>query len=151
MVIEHGHWTLTWRGDLISGIRCLCRIIGYYWYDFVSNQRLFCDTNLRPFTSIVHQCQLWYATLLIRLSPKGLTQHGGGLGDSHITYVVGREFVWRLARHDHQEWCHRVGKAMHPMAYAPPCLLNWKSVKSGSIYSRVLCRIYYYFHEFIIT
>ena len=31
---------------------------GYRWYDFVSNQRLFLETDSRPITSIVCQRQL---------------------------------------------------------------------------------------------
>ena len=40
---------------------CLRRIIGYRWNDFVSNQRLLCETESRPITSIVrhHQLQLY--------------------------------------------------------------------------------------------
>ena len=26
------------RPEEVFGTRCLCRIMGYYWYDFVSNQ-----------------------------------------------------------------------------------------------------------------
>ncbi|XP_045129087.1 uncharacterized protein LOC123514896 [Portunus trituberculatus] len=38
--------------------RCLRRIMRYHWYDFVSNQRLLHETDSRPITSIVNQCQL---------------------------------------------------------------------------------------------
>ena len=54
-------WTLnTGLKRLIDafGTRCLCRIMGYRWYDIVSNQRLFNETDSRPITSIVRQRQL---------------------------------------------------------------------------------------------
>ena len=54
-------WTLnTGLKRLIDafGTRCLCRIMGYHCYYFVSNQRLFCETDPRLITSIVRQRQL---------------------------------------------------------------------------------------------
>ena len=49
-------WTL--NTDLKSqidvfGNKCLCSIMGYHWKDFVSNQRLLCETESRPITTIV--------------------------------------------------------------------------------------------------
>ena len=32
--------------------------MGYRWYDFVSNQQLFRETDSRPITTIVHQQKL---------------------------------------------------------------------------------------------
>ncbi len=54
-------WTLT--SDLerrlnIFGTKCLRRIMGYCWNDFVSNQRLLHETESRPVTSIVRERQL---------------------------------------------------------------------------------------------
>ena len=51
MVVRHGH-------D-VFGTRCLRRIMGYRWYDFVSNQQLLRETDSRLITSIACQCQLW--------------------------------------------------------------------------------------------
>ncbi len=46
-----------WQIDAF-GNGCLCRIMGYRWYDFVPNQRLLCETDSAPITWIVYQCQL---------------------------------------------------------------------------------------------
>lgn len=43
------------RIDVFS-TRCFCRIMGYQWDDFVSNQLLLHETESKPITSIV--CQL---------------------------------------------------------------------------------------------
>ncbi len=55
-------WTLS--SDLerrlnVFGTKCLDWIMGYHWNDFVSNQRLLHETESRPVTSIVCECQLW--------------------------------------------------------------------------------------------
>ena len=42
----------------VFGNKCLHSIMGYHWNDFVSNQRLLRETESRPITSIVYQCQL---------------------------------------------------------------------------------------------
>ena len=55
-------WTLTrdLRRRLNSfGTRSLQRIIGYHWSDFVSNERLLRDTQMRCVTCIVRERQLW--------------------------------------------------------------------------------------------
>ncbi|MPC43541.1 hypothetical protein E2C01_037190 [Portunus trituberculatus] len=56
------------------------------------------------------------------MSPKGLTQHGGGQGDVHRTLghgmsmpLVGSYLAWEGSlhvdsMHDRLEWCHRVGE-----------------------------------------
>ena len=54
-------WTLTTdlkRRTDVFGSKCLHMIMGYRWYDVVSNQRLFRETDSRPITSIVRQRQL---------------------------------------------------------------------------------------------
>ena len=54
-------WTLNTnmkRRSDVFGTRCLHRIMGYRWYDFVSKQRLFCEIDSRPIISIVRQRQL---------------------------------------------------------------------------------------------
>ena len=40
------------------GNKCFRNIMGYRWNNFVSNQRLFCETESRPITSIGSQHQL---------------------------------------------------------------------------------------------
>lgn len=39
------------------GIKCLHRPMGYHWNDFASHQWLH-ETESRPTTSLVHECQL---------------------------------------------------------------------------------------------
>ena len=41
------------------GTRSLRRILGYRWSDFVSNERLLRETQMRFVTCIVRECQLW--------------------------------------------------------------------------------------------
>jgi len=55
-------WTLTrnLRGRInYFGTRSLRRILGYRWSDFVSNERLLRETQMRYVTCIVHELQLW--------------------------------------------------------------------------------------------
>ena len=61
-VLLYGCETLTLNTDLkrrinIFGTRCLRKIMGYHWYYFLSNQQLFRETNTRPTTNIIRQCQ----------------------------------------------------------------------------------------------
>ena len=48
---------LRWRLNSF-GTRSLQRILGYHWSDFVSNERLLRETQMRFITSIVPECQL---------------------------------------------------------------------------------------------
>ncbi|XP_045130705.1 uncharacterized protein LOC123515887 [Portunus trituberculatus] len=51
-------WTLNThlkRRIDVFGTRCLRMIMGYCWYDFVSNQRFLLETDSRPITSIDRQ------------------------------------------------------------------------------------------------
>ena len=97
---------------------------------------------------------IWHATrkpiLLVRLSPKGVNQHGVGQGDAHRTHGCGksmplscwellgtkREPAWRLPRRDCQEWQHRVIEATHPRAYPPHLVIDRlnKSFTRKSLY-----------------
>ena len=43
----------------VFGNKCLGRIMGYCWNNFVSHQQLLRETESRPITNIVHQCQLY--------------------------------------------------------------------------------------------
>ena len=61
-VLLYGCETWTLNADLkqqidVFGTRCLRRILGYPWDDFVSNQRLLHETESRHITSIVRQRQ----------------------------------------------------------------------------------------------
>ena len=145
-VLLYGCETWTLNTDLkrridVFGTRCLRRIMGYRWYDFVSNQRLFHETDSRPITSIVRQRQLRLYGHVARYPeadpacrvvsvrdnptwrrPRGRPQN------SWLRQVdascwellgIGREPAWRLARRDRQEWRRRVGEATRPPAYAP--------------------------------
>lgn len=52
-VLLYGSETWTLTSDLkrridTFGNKCLCRIMGYRWYDYVSNQRLICEMGSRP-------------------------------------------------------------------------------------------------------
>ena len=62
-VLLYGCETKTLNTDLkrqidVFGNKCLHRIMGYCWNNFVSNQQLLRETESRPITSIVHQRQL---------------------------------------------------------------------------------------------
>ena len=53
-------WTLNTdlKRRIDFGNRYLRKIMGYRWYDFISNQRMFRETNSRLITGIVCQGQL---------------------------------------------------------------------------------------------
>ena len=57
-VVIYGCETWTLNTDLKRRIDVFRRIVGYRWYDFVSNQQLFREIDSRPITSIVRQRQL---------------------------------------------------------------------------------------------
>ena len=62
-VFLYGCETWTLNADLkrrldVCGTKCLRRVMGYRWYDYVSNQRLLRETESRPVTSIVLERQL---------------------------------------------------------------------------------------------
>ena len=111
----------------------------YPMYDFVSNQRLFRETDSRPITSIVRQRQLRLygyvarypeadracRVVSVRDNP---TRPRGRPQNSWLRQVdascwellgIGREPPWGLARRDRQEWRRRVGETTRPPAYAP--------------------------------
>ena len=63
-VLLYGCETLTLTRDLrwrfnSFGTRSLRRILGYRWSDFLSNERLLRETQMRFVTCIVCECQLW--------------------------------------------------------------------------------------------
>ncbi len=55
MAVRHEHLE---RRLNVFGTKCLRRIMGYRWNDFVSNQRLLLESESRPVTSIVREPQL---------------------------------------------------------------------------------------------
>ncbi len=62
-VLLYGCETWTLNSDLKSRIddfdnKCLRRIMGYRWFDFVSNHRLLRETDSRPIICIVRERQL---------------------------------------------------------------------------------------------
>ena len=145
-VLLYGCETWTLNTDLkrridAFGTKCLRRIIGYRWYDFVSNQRLLRETDSRPITSIVRQRQLRLyghvarypeadpacRVISVRDDPTWRRPRGRPR-NSWLRQVdascwelfgTGREPARRLARRDPQGWRHRVGEATRPPAYAP--------------------------------
>ena len=102
------------------GNKCLCRIMGYRWNDFVSNQRLLRETESRPITSIVCQRQLRlyghvtrypeadsaHRVVSVRNNPEWRRPRGrpqnSWLGQDAVSFQevlgMGRDSAWRLAR-----------------------------------------------------
>ena len=117
-------WTLNTdlkRWSDVLATRCLRRIMGYRCYEFVSNQRLLRDSDLRPITSIVRQYNL---RLYRHVAPypnadpvvsERHNHHGGGPQYSWLHQVdascwellsMGKESAWGLARCDCRECRH---------------------------------------------
>ncbi len=70
-VVKHGSKNLERRLD-VFGTKCLCRIMGYRWNDFVSNQRLLHETGLRSVISILRERHLrlyWHVAHLLDVDP----------------------------------------------------------------------------------
>ena len=145
-VLLYGCETWTLNADLkrridAFGTRCLRRIMGYRWDDFVSNQRLLRETESRPITSIVRQRQLRlyghvarfpeadpaYQVLFVPNNPEWVRPRGRPRRSwleqidqsCRELLTMGREPARRLARDDPGEWRRRVGVATRPPAYAP--------------------------------
>ena len=109
-------WTLTrdLRRRLNSfGTRSLRRILGYRWSDFVSNELLLRETQMRFVTCIVCESQLrccmdmWLVfltlILLTRLSQRGSLLSGGGQWADHVlggcSRLISTSRRWGWARH----------------------------------------------------
>ena len=145
-VLLYGCETWTLNSDLkrridAFGNKCLRRIMGYRWNDYVSNQRLLHETNSRPITSIICQRQLQlfghvarfpevdpaYRVVSVRDNPTWRRPRGrpqsSWLGQVDVScrklLGMGREPAWRLARGSRTDWRRRVGEATRPPAYAP--------------------------------
>ena len=145
-VLLYGCETWTLNTDLkrridAFGTKCLRRIMGYRWNDFVSNQRLLHETGSRPITSIVRQRQLRLLGHVARYPevdpafrvvserdnpawrrPRGRPRTSWlGQVDASCRELLnmGRGPAWRLARDNPREWRRRGGVATRPPAYAP--------------------------------
>ena len=145
-VLLYGCETWTLNKDLkrqidVFGTRCLRWIMGYRWYDFVSLQRLFRETDSRPITSMVRQRQLRLYGYVARYPEADLAYRVVSVRDNptwrrprgrpQISWLrqvdascweslgMGREPAWRLARRDRHECRCRAGEATRPPAYAP--------------------------------
>ena len=145
-VLLYGCETWTLNSDLerridAFGNRCLRRIMGYRWYDFVSNQRLLRETDSTPITWTVRQRQLRlyghvarypeadpaHRVVSVRDNPEWRRPRGRPrsswleqVGRSCEEILgMGRGPAWRLARRDPPAWRRRVGVATRPPAYAP--------------------------------
>ena len=103
-------WTLTrnLRQRLNSfGTRSLRRILSYRWSDFVSNERLLRETQMRFLTCIVREHQLWLCGhvthLPDRFSQRGSLVSGGGQWADHVprgwSRLISISRRWRWARH----------------------------------------------------
>ncbi len=136
-------WTL--NSDLESrlsvfGTKCLRRIMGYRWNDFVSNQRLLHEIESGPFTSIVREHQLRLYAHVARLPdvdpanrvlsvrdnpgsrrPKGRPRNSWlGKVDRSCRQLLGlgRMGAWGLAWRDRPGWRRRVSDGTRSPAYA---------------------------------
>ncbi len=125
----------------VFGSKCLRRIMGYRWNDFVSNQRLLHETGSRSVTSIVHERQLRlyrhvarlpdvdpaHRVLSVRDNPEWRRRRGRprnswlGKVDRLCRDRLGidRAAAWEFARGDPLGWRRLVSEATRPLAYAP--------------------------------
>ncbi len=145
-VLLYGYETWTLNRDLerrldVFGTKCLRRIMGYRWNDFVSNQRLLHETGSRSVASIVRECQLRlyghvprlpdvdpaHRFLSLRDNPEWRRPRrrprNSWLGkiDRSCRDRLGtdRAAAWELARGDRLGWRRLVSKATRPLAYGP--------------------------------
>ena len=123
------------------GTKCLRRIMGYRWDDFVSNERLYHETVSRSVTSVVRERQLRlyghvarlpevdpaHRVVSVRDNP-GWRRPRGRPRNSWLKQVdetcqdvfgVGRVTSWGLARRAPRQYRRRVSEATRPPAYAP--------------------------------
>ncbi len=137
-------WTLNRDFDRrldAFGSKCLRRIMGYRWNDFVSNQRLLHETGSRAVTSIVRERQLRlyghvarlsdvdnaHRVLSVRDNPEWRRSRGRprnswlGKIDRSCRDRLGKDrtAAWEFARGDRLSWWRLVSEATRPLAYAP--------------------------------
>ena len=136
-VLLYGCETWTLNSDLerrvdAFGSKCLRRIMGYRWFDRVTNQRLLREAESRPITCLVRQRQLQLYGHVARLPevdpahrvvserdnpewrrPRGRPQNSWlrKVDESCGLLGIGRVAAWRLARRDPRAWRQRVSAA----------------------------------------
>ena len=142
-VLLYGCETWTLNSDLekrlnVFGTKCLRRIMGYRWNDFVSNQRLLRETESCSVTSIVQERQLRLYGHVARFPnvdpahrvlsagnnpawrrPRGRPRNSwlGNVDRSCRELLgMGRVAAWGLARRDRPGWRRRVSDATRPPA-----------------------------------
>ena len=114
------------------GTRSLQRILGYHWSDFVSNQRLLRETQMRFVTCIFCEHQLWLDGHVANfpdtdpahqiLSAKEPHEWRRPMGrpcalwlqqvDQHLKEMgMGRAFAWGMARRRPLEWKAESGRS----------------------------------------
>ena len=148
-VLLYGCETWTLNSDLerrlnVFGTRCLRRIMGYRWNDFVSNQRLLRETKSEPVTSIIRDRQLRLYEHVARLPdvdpahrvvsvrdnpawrrPRGRPRNSW-LGQIDLMcwerYRMGRVATWGQARRDRSGLRRRVGDATRRLRRMPPLI-----------------------------
>lgn len=145
-VLLYGCETWTLNTDLerrlnVFGSRCLRRIMGYRWDDFVSNERLYHETESRPVISIVRERQLRLYGHVARFPdvdpthrvlstrdnpewrrPRGRPRNSWLRKVDHTcreVFGMGRADAWEFARGDRPGYRRRVSEATRPPAYAP--------------------------------
>ena len=123
------------------GTKCLRRIMGYRWYDYVTNERLLRETESRHITCIVRQRQLQFYGHVARFKdvdpahrviserdppewrrPRGRPQNSWLRNvDRHCRELlgIGQMDAWRLARRDPSACRRRLTAATRPRAFAP--------------------------------
>lgn len=146
LVLLHGCEAWALKADLkrrldVFGTKCLRRVMGYRWYDYLSNQRLLCETELEFVTSIVCRCQLGLYGHVARFTDVDPTYRVASVRDSREwrrprgrprnswleevnrscreLFGMGRPTAWGLARRSRREWRRCVSEAIRPLAYAP--------------------------------
>ena len=115
------------------GTKCLRRIMGYRWFDYVSNQRLLHETDSRHISCMVRERQLRLYGHVVRLPDSDPAhqvvsvqdnpewrRNPGRPRDTWLRKVylsseellgVDRAEAWRLSRGDPREWSRRVSEA----------------------------------------
>ncbi len=138
LLYDYETWTL--NSDLkrhidAFGNKCLCRIMGYCWYDFMLNRQLLRETDSRPINCIVCECQLQQGRLsgcmvrdnLVWRRPSGRPQLSWLVDESCQELLrIGRGPTWRLARRNPQVWHRRVGDTMLSPGI---CSFDWLIVR----------------------
>ena len=145
-VLLYGCETWTLNTDLerrlnVFGTKCLRRIVGYRWDDYVSNERLLSETESRPVTSIIRERQLRlyghvarlpdvdpaHRVLSVRDNPEWRRPRGRPR-DTWLRKVDrfcretsgrGKAGTWEFARRNPLGFRRWVGEATRPPAYAP--------------------------------